>query len=157
MNRNVSKKQTKDTLDEIPSTHWADHVAEDLIEKKPHQDVFVCASGISPSGMVHIGNFREVVTVEFVVRALRERGKQVRFIYSWDDYDAFRKVPVNLPNQPLLETNLRKPISSVPDPFGCCSSYAFHFEQIFEKEIGQLGIKPSFIYQNKAYKAAYVS
>ena len=34
-----------------------------------------------------------------VVRALREHGKKVRFLYSWDDYDVFRKVPKNMPWQ----------------------------------------------------------
>ena len=39
--------------------------------------MFVCASGISPSGSVHIGNFREIVTTYFVVRALQDLGKRL--------------------------------------------------------------------------------
>ena len=93
--------------------------------------------------MVHIGNFREVITVDFVVRALRDRGKNVRFIYSWDDYDALRKVPANLPRKEMLEANLRKPISQIPDPYGDYPSYAAHFEKTFEREIGQLGSRPN--------------
>lgn len=137
---------------EVPNIHWADHVAEELIEKHPGKEKFVCASGISPSGMVHIGNFREVITVDFVVRALLDRKKSVRFLYSWDDYDAFRKVPVNLPNQDLLKENLRRPISAVPDPYGKAPSYAHHFEKVFEGEIAELGLKPEFIYQNVPYR-----
>src|SRR5688572_30036054 len=83
-------------IEEIPTTHWADKTAEELIEKHPGKATFVCASGISPSGVVHIGNFREAITVDFVVRALKDRDKKVRFLYSWDDYDALRKVPANL-------------------------------------------------------------
>ena len=142
-----SNKKSK-SVEEIPNIHWADHVAEELIEKHPQKEKFVCASGISPSGVVHIGNFREAITVDFVVRALLDRGKNVRFLYSWDDYDAFRKVPANLPNNEALEKNLRKPISEVPDPFGQFPSYAAHFEKRFEAEISQLGIKPDYIYQN---------
>ncbi len=141
------------TTEETPSHHWADHAAEELLQLHPGKDTFVCASGISPSGVVHIGNFREVITVEFVVRALRERGKKVRFIYSWDDYDAFRKVPANLPNREMLEQHLRKPISAIPDPFGEHPSYAGHFEKRFEKEISPLGIKPEYLYQNEAYRS----
>lgn len=140
------------TLD-IPSVHWADHAAEALIQKHPQKDTFVCASGISPSGTVHIGNFREVITVDFVVRALRSKSKKVRFIYSWDDYDAFRKVPANLPQPELLQTHLRKPLAGIPDPFGTEKSYALHFEKKFEAEIAELGIKPHFIYQNKEYRS----
>ena len=146
------RNKKSNTDEEIPNIHWADHVAEELIEKHPQKEKFVCASGISPSGVVHIGNFREAITVDFVVRALLDRSKSVRFLYSWDDYDAFRKVPVNLPDQEMLKKHLRQPISLVPDPFGQYPSYAAHFEKRFEAEIAQLGVKPDYIYQNKPYR-----
>lgn len=152
----MSKPQNppkKANAEEIPTAHWADRTAEELFEKHPGKNRFVCASGISPSGVVHIGNFREVITVDFVVRSLRDRGKEVRFIYSWDDYDAFRKVPANMPEQEMLTKNLRKPISEVPDPFKEHASYAGNFEKRFEKEITQLGIAPEYIYQNQPYRA----
>lgn len=144
---------TKNENEEVFGRHWADHAADELIRRHPDKKTLVCASGISPSGVVHIGNFREAITVDFVVRVLREHGRNVRFLYSWDDYDAFRKVPANLPDKEMLEKNLRKPISDVPDPFGKAESYAGGFEHRFENEIGQLGIKPDYIYQNKAYRS----
>ncbi len=154
----AERNKNLNITEEIPNIHWADHVAQELIEKHPKKEKFVCASGISPSGVVHIGNFREAITVDFVVRALLDRGKNARFLYSWDDYDAFRKVPVNLPNRELLEKHLRKPISQVPDPFGEYPSYAAHFEKLFEAEIGQLGIAPDYIYQNIPYREGkYIS
>jgi lysyl-tRNA synthetase class 1 len=149
----MSERNKKSNVpEEIPNIHWADHVAEELIEKHPQKEKFVCASGISPSGVVHIGNFREAITVDFVVRALLDRSKTVRFLYSWDDYDAFRKVPANMPNQEMLQKHLRQPISLVPDPFGQYPSYAAHFEKRFEAEICQLGVKPDYIYQNIPYR-----
>ena len=57
--------------------HWAYEVAHELIRKHPNKETFVCASGISPSGSVHIGNFREIVTTYFVVRALQGLGKRL--------------------------------------------------------------------------------
>ena len=72
--------EKKNTEEATPGSHWADNAAEELIRRHPDKETLVCASGISPSGMVHIGNFREVVTVEFVVRALKARGKKVRFL-----------------------------------------------------------------------------
>jgi lysyl-tRNA synthetase class 1 len=139
--------------DEIPSAHWADHAADELVQRHASKAQLVCASGISPSGVVHIGNFREVITVDFVVRALRDRGRKVRFIYSWDDYDALRKVPANLPKAEMIEQNLRRPISKIPDPFGQCASYAAYFEKRFEEEITQLGVSPEYIRQNEPYRA----
>ena len=86
------------------SPHWADQAAVRIIGACGDKEKYTEASGITPSGVVHIGNFREVITVEFVAQALRARGKDVRFIYSWDDFDTFRKVPVNLPNQEMLKS-----------------------------------------------------
>ena len=72
--------------------HWADLAAEKVIQEKVDKKQYTVAAGITPSGTVHIGNFREIITVDLVKRALEKRGKKVRFIYSWDDYDVFRKV-----------------------------------------------------------------
>ncbi|MGA4721041.1 lysine--tRNA ligase [Fictibacillus nanhaiensis] len=129
--------------------HWAFRIAEELIRKHPDRETFVCASGISPSGSVHIGNFREVVTTYFVVRALQQLGKKTRFIFSWDDFDRFRKVPKNV--DPTFEQYIGMPYSEIPCPFGCHSSYAEHFEKEFEQSLREFGIVPDFIYQSKEY------
>ena len=124
---------------------WADAIAEQIIKKNPKQKEYVCASGITPSGTIHIGNFREVITTELVVRALKDKGKRVRFIYSWDDYDRFRKVPANIDKN--YEKYIGMPVSDVPSPFGK-QSYANYFEKQFENSLKKVGIKPDFIYQN---------
>ena len=133
---------------------WADKIADDLIKKNKGKKEFVCASGITPSGTVHIGNFREVITTDLVVRALKEKGKKVKFIYSWDDYDRFRKVPENIPEEKKKEYEkyLGLPVSDIPSPFGDKKSYARHFEDEFEKSLKKVGIKPNFIRQNEMYK-----
>ena len=58
------------------AVHWADLYAEQVIREKGDKELYVAASGITPSGTVHIGNFREIISVELVVRALRERGQE---------------------------------------------------------------------------------
>ena len=132
--------------------HWADLAADGVIKQKGSKKKYVCAAGITPSGIVHIGNFREIITVDLVVRALRDRGKDVRFIYSWDDYDRFRKVPKNMPNQEILTKYLGMPIVDTPDVFGCHRSYAEHFEKELEISLLTVDIKPEFIYQHKMYR-----
>jgi lysyl-tRNA synthetase, class I len=131
--------------------HWAYRIAEELIRKHPERETFVCASGISPSGSVHIGNFREVVTTYFVVRALKQLGKKTRFIFSWDDFDRFRKVPKNV--DPSFEQYIGRPYSEIPCPFECHSSYGEHFEKEFEHSLLHFGIVPEFIYQSVEYKS----
>ena len=56
--------------------HWSDVIAEELIKRSPDKEEYVCAAGISPSGSIHIGNFRDIATSLFVVRALERRGKK---------------------------------------------------------------------------------
>ena len=136
----------------MESLHWADQFAQNIIREKGKKKRYTVASGITPSGTIHIGNFREIITVDLISRALKDAGKQVRFIYSWDDYDVFRKVPKGMPKPELLEKNLRKPIVNTPDTYGCHGSYAEHNQKAVEESIPKVGIKPEFIYQNKKYQ-----
>lgn len=141
-------------MSDIKSFHWADITADKIIREKGDKDTYTVASGITPSGVVHFGNFREVITVDLVARALMQRGKKVRFIYSWDDYDTFRKVPANMPKQEELKELLFQPIVDVFDPFGEYSSYAEHNEKVFEADLPRVGIDyVEFIYQNKKYRS----
>ncbi|MCX6801251.1 MAG: lysine--tRNA ligase [Candidatus Diapherotrites archaeon] len=131
--------------------HWADAIAKELIESNPKKNEFTVEAGITPSGVVHIGNFREIITVDLIAKALKNAGKKVRFVYSWDDYDVFRKVPANMPNQEMLAKYLRYPIVEVPDPFGKEKSYARHNEVAVEKHLPIVGIFPEFVSQAERY------
>ena len=146
---NNNQNNTNDPL----LCHWADQMADKIIREKGDLDSYTCASGITPSGTVHIGNFREIITVDLVVKALRSRGKNVRFIYSWDDYDVFRKVPANMPEPETLEKYLRYPITMVPDTTGRNENYARHHEVDIEQQLPRVGIEPEFLYQASRYRA----
>ena len=129
---------------------WADKIADGIVKQRGKKKEFVCASGITPSGTVHIGNFREVITTDLVVRALKDKGRKAKFIYSWDDYDRFRKVPANIPESKKeeYEKYLGMPVSEIPSPFEKNRSFAEHFEQEFERSLEKIGIKPKFIRQS---------
>lgn len=128
---------------------WSDQLAFGTVRKFPDQEEYVCASGISPSGLVHAGNFREIITTDFVVKSLQNRGEETRFIYSWDDYDRFRKVPSNVPDE--WEQYIGLPLSEVPDPEGCHDSYAQHFESRLEEELEGMHMNIEFIRQSKKF------
>jgi lysyl-tRNA synthetase class 1 len=140
--------------------HWADQAAERTLRAHPRAadagaagETVAVAAGITPSGVVHVGNFREVITVDLVARALRDRGVPVRFIYSWDDFDVLRKVPKDAPQQELLHEHLHRSIADVPDPWGDHDSYASHHIAAFESSLRPLGIAPEFIRQHRRYRA----
>jgi len=133
-------------------SHWADLAARRVLAAHPEVRPIVVAAGITPSGVVHIGNFREVMTVDLVARALRDQGVEVRFVYSWDDFDVFRKVPADMPEQAMLAAHLRRSVVDVPDPFGETDSYASHHVERFEVSLAPLGIEPEFIRQSQRYR-----
>jgi lysyl-tRNA synthetase class 1 len=109
----------------------------------------VCASGISPSGPIHLGNLREVVTTHLVVEALRRRGVDAVHLHSWDDYDRLRKVPAGVDEQ--FQRYVGAPLSAVPDPWGRTDSYASHFIDEFTGALDVLGIRMREVRQSTQY------
>lgn len=146
------EKKAKEKENAKEEFHWADGIAEQLVKIGSKTKQFVCSSGISTSGTVHIGRFRELITVAIVSRVLKEKGEKVRFIFSWDEWDRLRKIPLNLPNKEMLEGHLFESTSRVPDPFKCHKSYAEHFEKEFEEVLPALGIMPEIIHQARKYE-----
>ena len=128
------------------SIHWADVIAEKLEGSGPH----TIATGITPSGPVHIGNMREVMTAEAVYRALLDRGVEARLIYIADTYDRLRRLYPFLPEN--FTEHIGKPLSEIPCPKGCCASYAEHFLTPFLASMERLGIKPEVFRADVLYK-----
>ena len=128
--------------------HWSEMIADRIIRRNPDKEEYVCAAGISPSGSIHIGNFRDIATSYFVVKALRKMGKKARLLFSWDEFDRLRKVPVNVAAiTEGFEQYIGRPYVDAPDPFGCCESYAKHFQNEFEASIKRFGIEMDYRYQ----------
>jgi len=98
------------------------------LKKKPKDEVLF-ETGYGPSGLPHIGTFGEVARTTMVrhaFRVLTEDKIKTRLLAFSDDMDGLRKVPDNVPNKELLERNLGKPLTKVPDPFGTHSSFGAH-------------------------------
>ncbi len=131
--------------------HWADVIAQSVTGKQ------VIATGITPSGNIHIGNMREVVTADAVLKAIKDAGKEARLIYVADTFDPLRTVYPFLPD--VYKKYVGWPISEILDPVGCCGSYAEHYLKPFLNSLEDLGIEPELfradrMYKNGAYTAA---
>jgi len=128
--------------------HWADVLADELVKegKKKH----VLATGITPSGPIHIGNMREVLTTDAVYRSLRGREVEADFIYIADDYDHLRRVYPYLPKS--YEKYVGIPISDIPCPCGDHKSYADHYLISFLNSLKEIGVKPKVYRANEMYK-----
>ena len=129
--------------------HWAYKYAKQIVAKKKKKQYLV-ESGITPSGILHAGHFREVMTQELVKFALQDLGYNAIHQYVWDDFDRFRKVPNNVPKK--WEQYIGLPVTKVPDPWGCHKSYADHFAKPFINEMNQVGVKLPFVSMEKEYE-----
>lgn len=135
--------------------HWSQVVAGIVLEKFPNLDTYTVAAGISPSGIVHFGNFRDVMTSYAVMKTLALMDKKTRFIFSWDDFDRLRKVPSNVPED--FAKYVGFPLANIPDPDGKEDSYARKFEIPFEQSAADMNLGLQFIRQSKMYgSGAYV-
>lgn len=130
---------------------WRLEVANEVIKANPNTDLYTTAAGISPSGVVHFGNFRDIVTSHLVREGIEQKGKKARLIFSWDNFDRFRKVPSGVPES--FSEHIGKPLSKIPDPVGNChSSYAEHFQQPFVEAMNILEINIEYKNQTKLHE-----
>lgn len=135
---------------------WVQRAADDAIEHAHRAGAgkIVCASGVSPSGPIHLGNLREVMTAHFVAEEIRARGLDAVHLHSWDDYDRFRKVPAGLDEG--LAGHVGRPLAEIPDPYGELDSYASHFIAEFKASLARLGVTMHEIRQSVQYpRGAY--
>lgn len=131
---------------------WTSVVADEIIAAHPNAKIYTVAAGISPSGVVHFGNFRDVVTAHLVREALKARGKNARLIFSWDNFDRYRKVPKGVPES--FAEHIGKPLSKIFDPVGSChTSYAEHFEQPFVEAMKKLDIEIEYRNQTELHES----
>lgn len=135
--------------------HWAEELAKRIIAKNPNKEEYVCAAGISPSGSIHIGNFRDVATSYFVYKALTKMGKKARLLFSWDEYDRLRKVPVNVAKvDKTIEECIGKPYVDIKNPFNTdAKTYAEYFELEFIASMKRFGIEMDYRHQAEMYRS----
>lgn len=119
-------------------THWADVLAKTTAPKADHH---ILATGITPSGPIHVGNMREVLTTEMVFRSLRDVEKaSCELLYIADSYDPLRKVyPFLKPD--VYEPYVGRPVREIPCPCGAHKDYADHFLLPFFEALKELGVE----------------
>jgi lysyl-tRNA synthetase class 1 len=132
-------------------TDWVTRAADEAIRHAGEGKLVTCASGISPSGPIHLGNLREFLTVHFVADEIARRGVPVRHLQSWDDYDRFRKVPFGVDES--WNEHIGRPLSAVPDPWECHESWAEHFKEPLRLALAELGCTMVEINQTEMYKS----
>jgi lysyl-tRNA synthetase class 1 len=144
---------------------WPFQEAQRLLKRypdgaKPDGSPILFETGYGPSGLPHIGTFQEVLRTTLVRRAFEamigakpEDGK-TRLVAFSDDMDGLRKVPDNIPNAHVLEENLHKPLSRIPDPFEKGhESFADHNNTKLREFLDRFGFDYEFVAANDIYNS----
>ena len=113
-------------------------------------------TGYGPSGLPHIGTFGEVVRTSMIVNALNHLTNLPKEIITFsDDMDGLRKIPNNVPNQEILNQNLHKPLTSVPDPFKKYNSFGEHNNEMLKKFLNEFKFNYNFKSSTELYKSGF--
>ena len=120
-----------------------------IIEKKGY---VLFQTGYGPSGLPHIGTFGEVCRTTMVMHAFQKLSNiPVKLFTFSDDMDGLRKVPDNIPNKSILEENLNKPLSAIPDPFKKFKSFGEHNNNMLKKFLDEFNFKYEFKSSTELY------
>ncbi|MFQ3320037.1 MAG: lysyl-tRNA synthetase class 1 [Natronomonas sp.] len=141
---------------------WADAVADEIEARDPEEPIII-KGGVSPSGVPHLGHFNEIMRGFFVAEALRDRGYEVRQVFTTDDKDRLRKLPRKLADLEwnvvglgdvdagALGRNLGKPYTDIPDPFDCCDSYGAHFTELLSRSAEAVDVPIDVVSNTELY------
>ena len=132
--------------------HWADVVANELKKKS---DEHIIATGITPSGPIHVGNMREVLTGDAVLRTMKNAGADAKLLYVGDTFDQLRKVYPFLNKK--YEEYVAMPLSEIPCPCSSHKSYAEHFLLPLLDALDVLGVEHETLLTHEMYKKGVYS
>lgn len=132
---------------------WPFEEAKKLLGRKNDKGYILFETGYGPSGLPHIGTFGEVLRTTYVRNAFRQISDiPTRLFCFSDDMDGLRKVPSNIPNQDMVAKYIDFPLTSIPDPFGCCASYGDHNNAKLMEFLDNFGFDYEFKSSTECYK-----
>ena len=126
---------------------WIDKLASEMLEREKalgrDTSLLRVESGLGASGIPHIGSLGDAVRAYGVKLALENMGYKSELIAYSDDLDGLRKIPEGM-QEFGLEEHIAKPVSLIPDPYGCHDSYGMHMSSILLDGLDKVGIKYEF-------------
>ncbi len=130
---------------------WADKIASDIVKTRGTKHLI--ATGITPSGPIHLGNIREVLTADAVRRGLDRIGAETKLIYVADTADPLRRVYPFLPK--TYQKYIGMPLYRIPCPEDCCENYADHFLKPFLAACRELGVSLEARKAHELYQSGF--
>ena len=121
---------------------WADKLAKEVADREARLKrvkEYRTEMGLGASGLPHVGNLSDAIRSYAVTLGLKDLKLPAVLIAFSDDRDGLRKVPAGFSNS--LEKELGKPVSEIPDPFGCHPSYGAHMTGLLMDAVEETGVK----------------
>jgi lysyl-tRNA synthetase class 1 len=131
---------------------WLNKIADEIIAAHPEGEILV-SSGVSPSGVYHVGTLREVLTADAIMLALRERGREATHIHVVDDLDPLRKVPAGV--DPSFEKYFGMSLIDIPAPDGKAASWADYYFKDFAKSAKIMVLDMQIMRSHKKYQTGF--
>ena len=129
--------------------YWADKFADQIIKSGKHKPYWVDDMK-TPSGRVHIGSVRAVLTHELIYRALIDKKAKATFSYVLEDHDPLDKLPSYL-DEGKYKQHLGKPLYKIPSPKKGFKSYGHLWGQEYIDIFNLIGAKPQVIWGSQLY------
>lgn len=134
-------------------TSWIENKCLEI--ERTAEPPYVCASGISVSGVLHPGKLRDIFIANQVYNRLKERGNEAKLIYFIDDFDRFKKAPKEFPDYKQF---IGLPYSSIPSPSKKSHSFVNYYFSEFYEGMKTLNITPNLIFESQRHlEGAYNS
>ncbi|MEW5800473.1 MAG: hypothetical protein AB1847_00075 [bacterium] len=122
---------------------------------------YIIATGFTTAFLGDERSLREFIVGDAIKSALERKGKNTLLYLINDSYDPLNyrqlRVGVNKDENLLsrFEPYCGRPISEVPDPFGCHENYSQHFARALIKRLHSLDIYPVLLDSYHTYRKGY--
>ncbi|MFC1653683.1 lysine--tRNA ligase [Patescibacteria group bacterium] len=129
--------------------YWADDFADQIIKSGNHKPYWVDDMK-TPSGRVHIGSVRAVVSHYLVYKALIDRGEKATFSYVFEDHDPMDKLP-HYVDEKKFGQHVGKPLFTVPSPEPGYKSFGDRWGSEYKEIFNSIGVHPEIILGSDLY------
>ncbi|MBG0831982.1 lysine--tRNA ligase [Planomonospora sp. ID67723] len=143
---------------------WISRLADEAVAeagRRAQDGPVVCASRLTPSGPLHLGDLREVMTSHLVAEELRHRGHDSVHVLFWYDFERFGGAPsgIGVPagTRRAWNEHIGKPLTSVPSPpWSAYLNWAYYFEEPMIAALADLGVTFRGASQERLYASGAV-
>lgn len=131
--------------------YWADRFAKQIIKSGKHKPYWADDMK-TPSGRIHVGSLRGVITHDLIYKALLDSGAKATFSYVIDDHDPMDGLP-NYLDEKKYKKYLGQPLNTIPSPKPGYKSFGHYFAQDFIEVFNACGCQPKVIWASQLYKS----